>query len=357
MSAVISPTVVRVATAAGAYDVLVGAGLLSEIGNLLAATDRGKIALICDDNVDQLYAGPVTASLKAAGLTVCKFVFHPGEAQKTLTTVAEILDFMSREQLTRTDRVLALGGGITGDVAGFAASIYLRGIHYVQIPTSLLAMVDSSVGGKTGVNLPLGKNLAGSFWQPSLVLCDPETLRTLPQDCLGDGLAEMIKYGMIADPTLFELLDSPDSAAHWETLIARNINIKSRFVATDTFDRGERQLLNFGHTFGHAVEKCSAYSISHGQAVAIGMVMAARAAERLGISSEPVLPRLCALLEKVGLPQATDLPVESLIGAAMSDKKRSGDTIRFVMPEAIGRCVLYPVPVSRIAEIFQLGVA
>ena len=162
---------------------------------------------------------------------------------------------------------------------------------------------------------------------------------------------------MIADPTLFELLDSPDSAAHWETLIARNINIKSRFVATDTFDRGERQLLNFGHTFGHAVEKCSAYSISHGQAVAIGMVMAARAAERLGISREPVLPWLCALLEKVGLPQATDLPVESLIGAAMSDKKRSGDTIRFVMPEAIGRCVLYPVPVSRIAEIFQLGAA
>ncbi len=353
------PETVQLQSAAGTYEVQIGCGLLNEIGVRTAAVCQpGKIAIISDENVSRIFAPAVEKALTEAGFSVSTFVFSPGENHKTLATVSEILNFISQERLTRSDLILALGGGICGDMAGFAAAVYLRGIRFIQVPTTLLAMVDASVGGKTAVNLPLGKNLAGAFWQPSLVVCDPDTLQSLPAALLADGLAESIKHGMIADRGLFELLESSDPAQNWEAIIARNIHIKSKFVAADTFDRGERQLLNYGHTFGHAVEKASSFSISHGSAVAIGMLMAAKAAEKLGISQDPEISgRLSRLLEKFNLPRETSLPVEQLIDAALSDKKRSDGQINFVFPETIGKCVLAPMPDERIPEIFRLAAA
>lgn len=275
-------------SASKTYDVITDTGLLCRAGSFIRRAlgeNTKKLCIVTDDQVDPLYTAPLWKALETEGFRLAKFVFPHGEASKTLDTVSDLLEFLADSQLTRSDGLIALGGGIAGDVTGFAAASYLRGIAFVQVPTTLLAAVDSSVGGKTGVNLKAGKIWPEPFWQPSMVLFDLDTIKTLPYELFLDGVAESIKAGAIADKELFsyiqetERLSDLSAIAH---LSQRAIEIKRQVVEEDERDTGVRQLLNFGHTIGHAIEKCSGFSITHGHAVAIGMVIVSRAAEHIG---------------------------------------------------------------------------
>ncbi len=337
------------------YQVLVGSGLLDEAGAKIAGvTGCCTAALVADDTVDALYGDRVQGSLERAGCRVARFCFPHGEQSKDMGTYVRLLNFLAENRLTRGDAVIALGGGVTGDLAGFAAATFLRGVPLVQLPTTLLAAVDSSVGGKTAVDLPQGKNLAGAFHQPSLVLCDCGTLDTLPDGVFRDGCAEVIKYGVLCDEEFFDSLQKPINEQR-EAVIARCVRIKSDIVIRDEQDRGERQLLNLGHTVGHAVEQCSGFSVSHGHAVAIGMAYAARAAFRRGLCRRDCPARIEEMLRLYGLPVRADWAPEALAQAALSDKKRRGGHITLVVPEAIGRCVLYPLPVDGLADWIRSG--
>ncbi|MBQ7251382.1 MAG: 3-dehydroquinate synthase [Kiritimatiellae bacterium] len=337
------------------YDVLVARGLLDRAGEFASAVfPRGATAaVVTDGTVESLYAARVRASLEAAGFRTVGTAFPSGERSKTLATYGEVLSFLAASHVTRHDFVVALGGGVPGDLAGFAAATYLRGIPFLQIPTTLLAAVDSSVGGKTAVDLPEGKNLAGAFHQPRLVLCDPGTLATLPRETFADGVAEAVKYGVLQDRALFDQLAGGDFGKDLDTIIARCVAIKADFVSRDEFDRGARKFLNLGHTFGHAVEAASGFAVSHGQAVAIGMVAAARAAEKLGIAQEPLVEPIAAALEANGLPVRPPFAVGTLVEYALRDKKREGGKLAFVLPETIGRCRLHEVPVEEVPRVFE----
>lgn len=338
------------------YEVLIGRGFLQESGTLIRASmDPCTAVVVSDDRVDALYAETVCDSLSRAGFRVLRYVFPNGESSKTLTTFTSILEFLAQNQVTRSDLLIALGGGVTGDLTGFCAASYLRGIRFVQIPTTFLAAVDSSVGGKTGVNLQAGKNLAGAFWQPSLVLCDCDTFATLPLETFADGAAETIKYGVIADRDLFSSLEGDGFSARLTETVERCVRIKSRIVSTDEFDTGERQLLNFGHTIGHAIEKQSHFSVTHGHAVAMGMMIVSRAAERQGLCAGPCTARLQALLQQNRLPTTAPYGIDDLVNAMASDKKRTGGTIRLVIPAALGRCILYPLPVEQLRAFLACG--
>ena len=331
---------------APAYEVTIGAGLLRECGARLKAVLGGcRIAVAADSNVAPLYLETVCASLRDAGFAVCSYVFPAGEAHKNFTTLSAILEFLAESQLTRTDCVAALGGGVTGDMAGLAAASYLRGIRYVQLPTTLLSAVDSSVGGKTAIDLAAGKNLAGAFLQPAAVLCDTDCLRSLPAAVFADGAAEAIKTGVLSGETLFSLFEDGTLTDAPAEVIARCIRYK----------QGERRKLNLGHTVGHAIEKCSGYAIPHGHAVAAGLAVMARASERLGWAEPEVSARIAACLEKNGLPTSTDYPAEALAKAALADKKRSGDSITIVVPRAIGDCELKRIPVTELLPIIAAG--
>lgn len=340
------------------YDVCIGAGLLDGAGVHIREAVGEKAAaaaLISDETVDALYGDRAAASLEAAGFRVARFAFPGGEENKNLATFAQMLEFLAAERLTRSDIIVALGGGITGDMAGFAAASYLRGIEFVQIPTTLLAAVDSSVGGKTGVNLGAGKNLAGAFWQPKLVLCDTDCFATLDEDRFADGLAEGIKAGVIDEAALFEAFASPDCREHLEAIIARCVRFKARIVAADEREAGLRQLLNLGHTFGHAIEKCTHHALTHGHAVAVGMVMAARAAQKRGICENGVTDALISVLKTNHLPVSVDCSAAALADAALSDKKRRGGQITLVLPKKIGECVLHTIPVETLESWIRDG--
>ena len=286
-----------------AYAVSIGSGLLPVCGQQL----RGilplcHVAVITDSTVAPLYLETVTASLKDAGFTVSSYVFPAGEAHKNFETLAGILEFLAEAHLTRTDCVAALGGGVTGDMAGFAAAIYLRGIRCVQLPTTLLSAVDASVGGKTAIDLKAGKNLAGAFLQPAAVLCDTDCLASLPAEVFADGAAEAIKTGVLCDESLFSLFETGRLETTPAEVIARCVAYKAGVVERDEKEQNERRLLNLGHTVGHAIEKCSGYSIPHGHAVAAGLAIIARSAENLGWTEEPIADRIAACLAKNGLP-------------------------------------------------------
>ena len=335
------------------YPIHIGAGLSCNTGRLASElTGPTKAALITDDKVDRLWSERITVSLKSAGFVVSRHVIPNGEVSKNIENYIKILSFLSDNKLSRGDTLFALGGGMVGDIAGFAASTYLRGIRFVQIPTTLLAMVDSSVGGKTAVNLDSGKNQVGTFYQPDLVVCDPELLSSLPDDIFRDGCAEVVKYGVIADGRLFDMLKGPIEP-QLEEVIERCLTIKSRFVYEDEFDRGARQLLNLGHTFGHAVEKCSCYAVTHGKAVAIGMVMAAHIAEKMGICSSDCCRKIENMLTSFELPHKTGLSGTELLNAIISDKKRSLEEITLVLPEEIGSCVLKKTPVKDLGSVME----
>ena len=338
------------------YQVLIGKHLLQDTGKYAAeVTKPCRAAIVTDDIVNRYYADTVEHSLSEAGFSVCKFVFPNGEGSKNADTYLRILEFLAKEQLTRSDLVVALGGGVTGDLAGFAAATYLRGIRFIQIPTTLLAAVDSSVGGKTGIDLKAGKNLAGAFWQPSLVLCDYGTLATLPAETFADGVAESVKYGILTSLPLFERFEAGDVRDQLEEIIEECVSIKRDVVMEDEFDNGKRQLLNLGHTFGHAVEKKSGFLLTHGHAVAIGTVIAAEIAVSLGLCSQADAVRIRETLRKQKLPVSTKYTAEELLPLILSDKKRRGDSITLILPETIGACRLYPVPVSSLSGLLKEG--
>lgn len=347
-------TTVRV-SASKPYDVLIGRGLLLGAGELISNRIKPCLAaVITDDTVGPIYGGLISKSLEKSGFKTVRYEFPSGEESKNLSVFSDILEFLAVNGLTRSDLIVALGGGVVGDMAGYCAAAYQRGISFVQIPTTFLSAIDSSVGGKTAVNLKAGKNLAGAFWQPELVICDCDTLITLPHEIFTDGAAEAVKYGMIADRELFERLLS----GNYELVktVARCVEIKSQVVSEDEFDRGARQLLNFGHTVGHAIENCSGYKISHGRAVAIGMAVITRASDRLGLSEERCYPALKELLVKHGLPIECPFDIDTLLPVILSDKKRGGEHITIIIPSRIGQCRLHKIPVSQLKEIISAGI-
>ena len=348
---------VRLREQTNTHSVYIAPGLLSGIGGKLREVlPRARIAaVVTDDNVKARYAHIVSESLEQEGFCPLVFSIPPGEASKSAEMYFALLNWLAENRLTRTDAVVALGGGVVGDLAGFAAATYLRGVPLAQVPTTLLAMVDSSVGGKTAIDLPAGKNLAGAFYQPSLVLCDPDVLVTLPPDVFNDGCAEVVKYGMIRHDTLLERLARVPIHRHLTETITDCVSIKRDVVQEDVFDVGERQLLNFGHTIGHAVEKLSAYGVSHGRAVAVGMSVMTRAAARKNICPPECQSALENALELFALPNRTDYAPQALYEAALNDKKRAGGDITEVVPCAIGKCVLRKMPVGELLEWIELG--
>jgi len=342
------------------YDAHIGKGILQRIGNRVAAISGqrySRVLVVTDDKVGPLYGKTVADSLQQAGFAVSTFAFKNGEASKTMDTAMDIIAGMSKNGLTRSDLLVALGGGVTGDLTGFAASIYQRGIDYIQIPTTLLAAVDSSVGGKTSVNTAAGKNMVGSFWQPRLVICDTATLDTLPEEILTDGLAEVIKYGCILDDELFAILETEVLQEHLPKTIARCIQLKAIVVSEDERDTGLRQILNFGHTAAHGIEKLSNYAISHGQAVSIGMCIAAAAGEAAGKTEPGATSRIRALLTRYGLPIKSGFTIPRLAKASLGDKKRSGDDITLVTLRRVGQALLHPVPAETLQAFWTAGKA
>lgn len=338
------------------YDILIGDRLLSSTGHYVTEA-LGKTCTLCvvtDDKVAPLYLDTVVASLEQAGHQVCTFVIPEGEASKSTESLVALLEFLARQPLTRSDALVALGGGVVGDLTGFCAAVYLRGIPFIQIPTTLLAAVDSSVGGKTAVDLKAGKNLAGAFHQPSLVLCDYTTLDTLDPQVFADGSAEVIKYGVINDRPFFDLLKN-GIRENIEEIIAICVQNKAGVVEGDEFDRGSRQLLNLGHTVGHAIELCSHMEISHGSAVAMGMVIITRAAVRMGLCPEEDLRELIDLLRANHLPVTCPFGAEQLAEAASADKKRAGGSITLVVPFGIGDSRLQKVPVEELILWIRKG--
>jgi 3-dehydroquinate synthase len=330
------------------YAITIGPGLLGD-GALLAATLRGRDAfVISDDTVAPLYLQRVLDALRAVqpGLRLGHWTMPAGEASKTLPVFGEAIDAIARAGARRDATVYALGGGVVGDLAGFAAAAWMRGVDCVQLPTTLLAMVDSSVGGKTAVDLPQGKNLVGAFHPPRAVLADTAALRTLPPRELRAGLAEVVKYGAIVDAGFLDWLEAHADALlamDDDTLaeaIARSCVHKAAIVERDPFEHGERALLNFGHTFGHAIETEQGYGgLIHGEAVAVGMVQAARLSERLGLAGAADTARLRALLQRFGLPVAPPggLDPDALIGHMRLDKKTQAGGLRFIVWEGAGR--------------------
>ncbi len=347
------------------YSILIGTGLMSQVGIQCRKLDLGRrCAIISDQHVGPLYAKAVTTSLVRAGFEPILITVPAGETAKKLDTVAGCYDQLADHRLERKSFILALGGGVVGDLAGFVAATYLRGIGFVQVPTTLLAQVDSSVGGKVGVNLAAGKNLVGAFYQPRLVLCELEALRTLPDRELHAGLAEVIKYGIVWDRALFNRVErdmdrlrarDPSVLA---PVIARCCAIKAEVVRQDETEGGLRAILNFGHTIGHAIEAVAGYGrYLHGEAIAIGQVAAARiSAARTGLSPGAV-ERIAALFRKAGLPTEIKLNPKSRarVRAAMKlDKKVSGGEVRFVLAEKIGKVTWgRPVPIEVIERAFE----
>ncbi len=341
--------------ASTSYDIVIGEGLLDSLGEYAKnAVGIRRVCVVTDDTVDSLYAKKATDSLTASGFDCIKFVIEHGEASKSTEKLVALVEFLAENRLTRSDVIIALGGGVVGDLAGFAAAVYLRGIRFIQVPTTLLAAVDSSVGGKTAVDLVAGKNLMGAFHQPSLVLCDYTTLDTLPPETFSDGCAEVIKYGVINDRPLFDEFKK-GIRANIENIIAECVIRKADIVGKDEFDNGCRQLLNLGHTVGHAIELCSRLAISHGSAVAIGMVIVTRIAVRLGLCPASELDELIAALKAEGLPTECSFSAEELAAVATADKKRSGDSISMIIPYGIGNCKPMKISVNELSTFIAKG--
>ena len=339
------------------YTIRIERGALDQLGAYCASlfAPGKKAVVITDTHVAPLYLERVSTSLRNAGFDVTSCAFPAGEPSKRLSTIEGIYGHMAQAHITRSDFAVALGGGVTGDMAGFAAASYLRGIPFVQVPTTLLSQVDSSVGGKTGVDLPQGKNLVGAFWQPSFVLIDPDTLNTLSPHFFADGMGEVIKYGCIKSRALFDLLiETEDITSIMEDVIYRCVDIKRDVVERDEFDTGERALLNFGHTFGHALEKLHQYQgLSHGAAVGIGMVMMARLGEKAGFTAPGTADKIAAALEKYHLPVHSDLPLSQIVEATASGKKSTGSSINLVLLKDIGESFVHKVARSDLAALAE----
>jgi 3-dehydroquinate synthase len=332
----------------GSYPIYLGEGGLAQTGQYLAKLGyRGRCAVVSNEPVGQHHAEPLLASLRQARFEPIYLTIPDGEPFKTLATVAGLYSQLVEAKLDRRSPIVALGGGVLGDTVGFAAATYLRGVPFVQIPTTLLAMVDASVGGKVGVDLPQGKNLVGAFKQPEMVVIDPQVLTTLPPAEFRAGLAEMVKHGIIDSPALFEALEARSRGEtdlstllltpRFASLLPESIGVKVRVVQEDPFEQGRRAVLNLGHTFGHAFERLANFKIRHGEGVAMGLACAARLAVRLGHCSEETAARIIALLDRLGLPTTPPPYPPAEVWIAMgADKKRQGSKLRFILPRAIG---------------------
>ena len=337
------------------YDIIIDKGILDRAGELAASVKKPcRAAILTDSNVAPLYLARLEASLAGAGFECVSFTIPAGEASKSAESYIAFLSFLAQNRITRSDCIFALGGGVVGDLGGFCAATYLRGIEFIQIPTTLLAMVDSSVGGKTAIDIPEGKNLVGAFYQPSLVICDYETLSTLPGDVFTDGCAEVIKYGLINDKGLFEKLKSP-ILPQIEDIIENCVRDKRDIVDADERDTGVRQLLNLGHTAAHSIEMLSGFEISHGSAVSMGMAIILRAAAVLGYCSKTECDEAIAQLSSYGLPTDCPYSARELVDIALNDKKRQGGSITLVMPYGIGDSRLCRVPVDSLEDVFKAG--
>ena len=346
------------------YEIRIEPGALRSLGEWTKqVAPHARSVLFADANVFKTHAPIATESLKAAGYHGFAHAVPPGEDHKNLEQVGSLYEVLLDARLERKSPIIALGGGVIGDTVGFVAASYLRGVPFIQCPTTLLAMVDSSVGGKTGVNLPRGKNLVGAFWQPNLVVCDTDTLKTLPPREIRCGLAECIKHGIIRDAALFDWIETHldrilalDSDALVE-LVRWNVQIKATVVMADEKETGERAHLNFGHTFGHAIEATSGYGhYAHGEAVALGMVAAMRLAVDTHRVEESLYARLVALLNRVGLPtRAADLaPTAALMDAMKLDKKVSADQIRLILPDKLGAVsIVKDTPAAAIVKAWE----
>ena len=342
-------------SASGKYNVLIGKGILKNIGEYSKeASLTGKALVITDDNVAPLYLKEVKDSLEKNGFEATEYIIKHGEKSKSAENYIKILNFLAENHFTRSDTVFALGGGVVGDLAGFCAACYMRGTNFVQIPTTLLSAVDSSVGGKTAINLDCGKNLAGAFYQPRLVLCDITTLSTLPEIFMEDGMAEVIKYAMIKDKALLDLL-SEGINKQLEEVIARCVEAKSVIVNEDEKEKGIRRILNFGHTVGHAIEKASNYTVTHGHAVAAGMYIITNAWEKRGLCEKGTTQKLKELLLKYNLMFKYDFSPDELFVAAQNDKKVVHDGIYAVVVSKIGECEVVKMPLSELLKIIEEG--
>lgn len=346
---------ISVQTPGNSYDILLGEGLLDELGQHMRQRGlSGRAAIISDETVAGLYAEQATRSLRDAGFTPTVVAFPAGEEHKNLDTVRDLYDALINAGLERGNPVVALGGGVVGDTAGFVAATFLRGVPLAQVPTTLLAMVDASVGGKVGVDRPQGKNLVGAFKQPALIVADTTTLETLPEQEFRVGLAEVIKAGIIGDPTLFEHLEHHGrEPLPW--IIRRAIEVKRDVVQEDPFEGGRRAVLNLGHTFGHAIEALNEYRMPHGFAVSMGMVIAARVAVALGLAGPDLEVRIAGALTRHGLPVRHGEASPARIWHAMgTDKKRQAGTRRYVLPRAIGDVIVTAdVPRERIVTALR----
>ena len=349
---------INVPLGARTYPVHIERGLLDRLGPMLQDTlGPCAVMIVTDDHVGPLYLSRVKATLEAAGFRVDATVLPHGEQTKCLASLAQLYDRLCDAGLTRKDAILALGGGVIGDLAGLAAATYLRGIRFVQVPTTLLAQVDSSVGGKVAVDLPQGKNLVGAFYQPEAVFCDPDTLRTLTDAFWRDGLGEVVKYGCINDEALFQLLEScaPGGRealmSEIDAILTHCIQAKADVVAQDERDTGLRMTLNFGHTVAHAVETCQRYEgLRHGEAVALGMHVITRLSEQKGLTAPGTAARLDALLQRLDMPMALpDIPERDLLAAMGHDKKNAGKVLRVILLKKIGQCFIHETN----ADFFQ----
>ncbi|MGT2666213.1 3-dehydroquinate synthase [Streptococcus rifensis] len=342
------------------YDILIENGSLAKVGQWVSSLWKPqKIVIITDDHVGGLYANQVQESLASAGFEVAVFDFPEGEAQKNLATVNQAYEFLVKTGLTRSDGIIALGGGVVGDLAGFVASTYMRGVHFLQIATSLTAQVDSSIGGKTGVNTPFAKNMVGTFAQPDGVLIDPEVLRTLGRRELIEGMGEVIKYGLIADVELWQLLESMSGAddilKYAEQLVYHSCQVKRQHVVEDELDNGVRLYLNFGHTIGHAVEQTAGYgNVMHGEAVAIGMVQISRVAEKKGLMLAGITEQIAHMCQKFGLPiDYEPWDAKALYKALIHDKKARGSQIKTVIVPKLGQAALNPIGLDEMKEYLE----
>jgi 3-dehydroquinate synthase len=335
------------------YDIKIGSGILDDAGSILQKIGS-TAAIVTDDIVAPLYAQRLEQALSSNKTRVVRYVIPNGEASKSSEQLVSLVNFLAKEKLSRTDTVIALGGGVVGDLAGFAAAVYMRGIGFIQIPTTLLAAVDSSVGGKTAINLEAGKNLAGAFYQPDAVLCDISLLSTLKPEVFRDGCAEVIKYGIIADSELFKSFEKPIKDL-LEDVIARCVEIKRDIVAEDEFEKSVRKFLNFGHTIGHAIELLSGYDITHGSAIATGMAIITRAAAQMKICDDSCRQGVIKTLKLYNLPVNTTYDAASLAKACLSDKKRDGGKVIMIFPEKIGKCIMKEIKVEELENVIRLG--
>lgn len=338
------------------YPIYTGSGLLDSVGNMLAEIVKPcRAFVLTDSNVAPLYLDRTVMTLKNAGFTVTAKIVPAGEESKSMGTLAEVLEAFCEAHLTRTDLAVALGGGVIGDLTGFASGCYLRGIRFVQIPTTLLAAVDASVGGKTAVNLEHGKNLAGLFHQPAAVICDTDTLQTLTPHTFADGAAEAIKTGILGDAELFAIYESGNPERQLQEIVMRSVAYKAKIVTEDPNEHGVRKLLNLGHTPAHAIELLSDFGISHGHAVAMGMGIMTRAAAKRGIISENDAKRILDTLTRNALPVDVPYSAADMAKIALLDKKAAANDITVILPEAIGKCRMEKIPLSELEALFADG--